>query len=265
MNEKRKGFWIPKEILNLKSIDNTNKMLLSEIYSLSMLENGCTAGREFFAELLNLKSPSSVTKRIHWLEKMGAIKTQNIYIGKKCVGSKISRGTLEGLIKLDCNQNIVPNTKELEQEILVGDSLENDSVVQIEVDNDSSKNETIVPTGNTIGSQENTINSSINSTINSSLLIQEPVQVNNTKIEISQAVKKDTGHGGMTTGEFARMQMQKLETKLSEMTHLGNNIMEFASWGKIERLSYELSNDKFRAVKPLLQEYLDIRKSLKGY
>lgn len=53
MSKGFKGIWIPKEILNLKDIGTTEKMILSAILGLSR-NGGCTANNRYFAELLGI-------------------------------------------------------------------------------------------------------------------------------------------------------------------------------------------------------------------
>lgn len=93
-NSKRKGIWIPLEILGNNSLDPTNKILLSEILSLTELPDGCFASNQYFAELLGL-TKSSVSKRISSLEKIGYIKTEIKYKNNQCLGRIITKGKVK--------------------------------------------------------------------------------------------------------------------------------------------------------------------------
>ena len=72
MNEKRKGIWIPIELVIDKKLDWANKALLFEIASLHELPGGCVASNEHFAELLGIKSPAA-SKRVTKLKELGYI------------------------------------------------------------------------------------------------------------------------------------------------------------------------------------------------
>ncbi|MCH7410183.1 helix-turn-helix domain-containing protein [Belliella sp. DSM 111904] len=90
-NSKRKGIWIPLEILGNNNLDPTNKILLAEILSLTELPEGCFASNQYFAELLGL-TKSSVSKRISSLQILGYINTDNIYKNNQCLGRIITKG-----------------------------------------------------------------------------------------------------------------------------------------------------------------------------
>jgi hypothetical protein len=69
----RKGMWVPIEIINNHELDWINKILLSEIISLSKLDKGCIASNESLGELLSLHY-GNVSKRISKLRDLGYIK-----------------------------------------------------------------------------------------------------------------------------------------------------------------------------------------------
>lgn len=140
---KTKGIWIPEEIMVDKKLDWTNKALLSEIYSLCKLPDGCIASDSHFGKLLGI-GRTSVNKRVNKLEVMGYVTSKNIYKGKLCIGRIITK---DSSIK---KHTLVP-----------------------EVKNGSSNIKQEVVLKITEGSSvENTINSSTNSIS----LIQEPIQ-----------------------------------------------------------------------------------------
>jgi len=142
-NENRKGIWIPEEIMNDNNLDWTNKVLLTEIYSLCKLEDGCFKSDSRFGKLLGI-GRTSVNKRVNWLKKKGYINTKNHHQDKLCIGRTITKSS-----------SVEKHTLVLEED--KGSSRKTQGVV-LKEDNDSSV--------------ENTINSSINS----DLIIQETIQ-----------------------------------------------------------------------------------------
>ena len=87
-DEKRKGIWIPVELMENNELDWTNKILLSEICSLDELPDGCFASNEYFGGLLRI-TKGSASKRITQLFNLGYIKTENVYQKGNCVGRVI--------------------------------------------------------------------------------------------------------------------------------------------------------------------------------
>lgn len=73
-----KGVWIPREIWLDENLTWTEKILLVEIDSLSMLEKGCFATNEYFGSFFNL-SKDRISKLITSLKKKGYIETNLIY------------------------------------------------------------------------------------------------------------------------------------------------------------------------------------------
>ena len=138
-----KGIWIPEEIKVDKKLDWPNKVLLSEIYSLCNLPDGCTASDNHFGKLLGI-GRTSVNKRVNKLEKLGYITTKNHYKGKRCIGRTITKGSSKK------NHTLVPT-----------------------VSNSSSEDvELVVPEVQVDSSVENTINTITNTDI----LIQKLLQ-----------------------------------------------------------------------------------------
>lgn len=80
--EKRKGIWIPSEIINDANLDWINKALLSEIISYSKLEMGCIASNETFGKLLGIHK-GNVSKRISFLVDEGYINVVLLKTGEK--------------------------------------------------------------------------------------------------------------------------------------------------------------------------------------
>lgn len=64
---KHKGIWLPIEIIQDNNITWLEKILLMEINQLCMLDKGCIASNEHFAELLGMKK-NNISRSIHSLE-----------------------------------------------------------------------------------------------------------------------------------------------------------------------------------------------------
>jgi hypothetical protein len=82
MKENCLGIWISDIHINDSKLDWINKVLLSEIISLSKLEKGCIASNETFANLLGIHK-GNVSKRITYLIEEGYIKIKLIKKGEK--------------------------------------------------------------------------------------------------------------------------------------------------------------------------------------
>ncbi len=156
-NKQTKGIWIPEEIKVDKKLDWTNKALLSEIYSLCELPDGCIASDNHFGKLLGIKRPS-VNKRVNKLEELGYITAKNHYKGKLCIGRTITKG---GSVK--------KHTVVLEVEDI--SSHDNQGVV-LEVED--------------ISSVENTTNTLTNSGITIQETIQYTGEVKNSAMSMNQ-------------------------------------------------------------------------------
>ncbi len=82
MKQNRTGIFIPFELMQNEDLDWINKILLSEIISLSKLDKGCIVSNETLGELLNLHR-GNVSKRITFLVENGYIKLILKKEGKK--------------------------------------------------------------------------------------------------------------------------------------------------------------------------------------
>jgi len=83
--EKRKGIWIPVELMENNELDWTNKILLAEICSLDELPDRCYGSNEYFGGFLKI-SKGAASKRITRLTSLGYIKKENVYKKGNCVG-----------------------------------------------------------------------------------------------------------------------------------------------------------------------------------
>jgi hypothetical protein len=132
--EKRKGIWIPVELMENIDLDWTNKVLLSEICSLNDLPDGCFASNEYFGGLLRI-AKGSASKRITQLTNLGYIKTENVYQKGNCIGRVIVPTGKKGN---DVNGKKVPVSQK-------GSSSENHEVVPERQGGSSSENQGVVP------------------------------------------------------------------------------------------------------------------------
>ena len=82
-----KGFWIPIELMNL-DISWTKRILLAEISQLEMLDKGCIASNNHFADKLKLTN-QGVSKALNELSKDGLIIIDNAQT-KRNFGRKIT-------------------------------------------------------------------------------------------------------------------------------------------------------------------------------
>jgi biotin operon repressor len=156
-NKQTKGIWIPEEIKVDKKLDWTNKALLSEIYSLCDLPDGCIASDNHFGKLLGIKRPS-VNKRVNKLEELGYITATNHYKGKLCIGRTITKGSS---VK---KHTVVPEVDNV--------SSHDSQVVVLEVED--------------VSSLENTTNTLTNSDLTIQETIQHTGEVKNSEMSMNQ-------------------------------------------------------------------------------
>lgn len=78
MEREFKGVWIPSEIYLHKDLSWTEKILITEIDSLSNLELGCFAGNAYFAEFLGC-SQGRVSNIISSLVEKGFLERRIVY------------------------------------------------------------------------------------------------------------------------------------------------------------------------------------------
>lgn len=121
-----KGIWIPEEIKVDKKLDWANKALLSEIYSLCELPDGCIASDNHFGKLLGI-GRTSVNKRVNKLTELGYITTKNHFKGKLCIGRTITKGS--SVKKHDVVPQVISGSshdvKLVVPEVVVDSSVEN--------------------------------------------------------------------------------------------------------------------------------------------
>jgi hypothetical protein len=93
-NEKKKGKWIEQKFIEDENLDCVDRFIISEIFSLCKLPNGCIAGDEHFANLTRQSIPNT-NKRINRLKKLGYINTFIHTKNKKIIGRTITMISIE--------------------------------------------------------------------------------------------------------------------------------------------------------------------------
>jgi hypothetical protein len=160
-DEKRKGIWIPIELMENNELDWTNKILLSEICSLDELPDGCFASNEYFGGLLRI-TKGSASKRITQLTNLGYIKTENVYKKGNCIGRVI--------IPIGKKVPVSKKGSSHEKQAVVlepqgGSSPENQGVVPEQQGGNSPTTKGVIPERLGGSSPENTINTITNTDI----------------------------------------------------------------------------------------------------
>lgn len=122
---KRLGIFIPIELIQNKELDWLNKILLTEIISLSQLRKGCIASNQKLSDFLQIDK-SSIHRRIKFLVEMDYIKTENKYSGKRCIGRVIKP---TGKLMVAQNTIMVAQNNEVVAENTINGSVEHHSMV----------------------------------------------------------------------------------------------------------------------------------------
>lgn len=277
-NEK-KGIWIPIEILNDKNLDSSDKILLSEIYSLINLPNGCFAPNKYFRDLLGITS-GAASKRITALKEKGYIETKNVYDNKACQGRIITRPK---------NQKSIEDNVEVIQR---GGSLGNQDPVSVKPIPTSLSTNGVLPEGpepTSFGKPINTIiNTDIEKQYNYSNTLNEPKESvddtfnfqdefisnpsgNNNFQQIiientsSTESKKYTGvsqSGPMTSYQYTKLQFENARDYLAEATSLGADIFNYANEKRYFLLKDKLEPSTFADIILPMKHYMQARKNL---
>ena len=100
----KKGTWIDQKIMDDINLDCVDRFILSEIYSLCKLPNGCIAGDEHFAKIIR-KSISNTNKRINRFKELGYINTFIHTKNKKIIGRTIT------IVKKEKNDLVFQNVE----------------------------------------------------------------------------------------------------------------------------------------------------------
>ena len=101
--------WIDQEIMDDINLDCIDRFILTEIYSLCKLPNGCIAADEHFAKIIR-KSTSNTNKRINRLKDLGYINTFIRTKNKKIIGRTITikRKEINNLVFQNIEVSISP-------------------------------------------------------------------------------------------------------------------------------------------------------------
>ena len=242
---KRKGIWIEQIHIEDKNLSWIDKVLITEISSLSKLKNGCTASDEHFSTLLNV-TRSAVNKRINRLVKIGYISKYVHTKNKKIEGRTLSMKSLNTDIIDDYISSVLDeNTSEL---------------VFPKIEVSVSNNENLVfPKVEVSVSREN-----INNTLNNSLEINQLLEQEHLKETISQnSISKPST--GISMAQNARNNINILENKIVESTERGWEIIRNPSYSTINNLQdYIHNNDEYNKVLPILKNLITEKKILFG-
>lgn len=242
---KRKGIWIEQIHIEDKNLSWIDKVLITEISSLSKLKNGCTASDEHFSTLLNV-TRSAVNKRINRLVKIGYISKYVHTKNKKIEGRTLSMKSLNTDIIDDYISSVLDeNTSEL---------------VFPKVEVSVSNNENLVfPKVEVSVSREN-----INNAVTNSLKINQLLEQEHLKETISQnSISKPST--GISMAQNARNNINILENKIVESTERGWEIIRNPSYSTINNLQdYIHNNDEYNKVLPILKNLITEKKILFG-
>ncbi len=221
----KKGIWIPIDLINDKKLDWANKALLSEIYSLANLENGCIASNQHFAQLLGVNK-SAASKRVTKLEKLGYITCANQYKNRLCIGRVITKVT----------------------------SHRNNTVVPKEQKGSSDNTKSVVPTEPEPSSLEKPINTVTNSGLKDQISIHNTGTNNLLGNSISKTYKSQL--------DALEENFAKTLVNLLDATSIGEEIFDYSDPDKFPKLKEKIGKEEFKRIEPDLLNYINVRKQL---
>ena len=234
-NGKSTGLWIPENLKNDKKLDWTNKALLSEIYSLCKLADGCFASDNHFGKLLGL-GRSSVNKRVNWLKDQGYINAVNHYKENLIIGRTITKGSSQE------KHTLVPKRGR-------GSSQSIQGVVPKRGRGSSQSIQGVVPKRGRGSSVENTTNT----TTNTDIIIQETIQ------DTGAVLKSDVSMNQLLTNRF-----EELVFDLVNKSSLGEEIFNYTQPGNLAMFRDAVNEEEYKLVYPLLINIIDVEKKLYG-
>ncbi|TFV94490.1 helix-turn-helix domain-containing protein [Algoriphagus kandeliae] len=281
----KKGLWIPIEILEDKNLNSTEKILLSEIYSLTELQDGCFASNDHFGQLLGI-TKGAASKRIKKIKEKGYINTKDVYEKKSCVGRFITKVENPKKVKTETNQVLHKST-----------SLRKQTHVPNELEGISFSTREVLPNELDPTSPEKPINTTINSEIlkqdnnnageNDSIVedvfdfqdlehsnesrkeFNEVEQIANLEFknrnDTSTELKKYPGisqSGMMTQYQAAKLQFEMSKDYLASSTRLGSDIFHYASEKKYFLLKEKLAPEVYAEIVTPMRHYIQARKAL---
>jgi DNA-binding Lrp family transcriptional regulator len=221
----KKGMWINQEIIDDKNLDCADRFILSEIYSLCKLPNGCIAADEHFAKIIR-KSISNTNKRVNRLKELGYINTFIHTINKKILGRTIT------INKKEKNDLAFQNVE-------VSISKEEDLVFQnVEV--------SISPVN-------------INNTITNSYIINQ--ETNQYTGEETFTKKVNMGNSAF---QVLSNTYQELLFKLMNISSIGDKVFNYASHEGIKNLKLDIDKKESDELVPLLLQFIEVDRQLYG-
>ncbi|WP_169712796.1 helix-turn-helix domain-containing protein [Algoriphagus faecimaris] len=280
----KKGLWIPIGILEDNNLDSAEKILLSEIYSLTELPEGCFASNDHFGTLLNI-TKGAASKRIKKLKEKGYINTKDVYEKKSCVGRIITKA------RKSKNENI--ETGKVLQE---GNSLRKQTHVPNELEGSSFSTREVLPDQPDPSSQGKPINTNTNSDLlkqhnyntgEIDSIIEDVVdsigeeissenQPNTQIAEEAGAIEADESisstkrkkysgvsqSGTMSMYKFASLQFENAKNFLTTSTILGSEIFDYADEKKYFLLKQKLKPEVYNEIVVPIKHYIQARKAL---
>jgi hypothetical protein len=221
----KKGMWINQEIIDDKNLDCADRFILSEIYSLCKLPNGCIAADEHFAKIIN-KSISNTNKRVNRLKELGYINTFIHTKNKKILGRTIT------INKKEKNDLVFQNVE-------ISISKEEDLVFQnVEV--------SISPVN-------------INKTITNSYIINQETNQYTGEETFSKKINM-----GNSTYQVLSNTYQELSFKLMNNSSIGDKVFNYASHEGIKNLKLDIDKKESDELVPLLLQFIEVDRQLYG-
>jgi DNA-binding Lrp family transcriptional regulator len=236
----KKGMWINQEIIDDKNLDCADRFILSEIYSLCKLPNGCIAADEHFAKIIR-KSISNTNKRVNRLKELGYINTFIHTINKKILGRTIT------INKKEKNDLAFQNVE-------VSISKKEDLVFQ-NVEVSISKKEDLVFQNVEVSISPVNINNTIT---NSYIINQETNQYTGEEI-FSKKVNL-----GNSAFQVLSNTYQELSFKLMNISSIGDKVFNYASHEGIKNLKLDIDRKESDELVPLLLQFIEVDRQLYG-
>lgn len=236
----KKGMWINQEIIDDKNLDCADRFILSEIYSLCKLPNGCIAADEHFAKIIR-KSISNTNKRVNRLKELGYINTFIHTKNKKILGRTIT------INKKEKNDLVLENFE-------VSISKDEDLVFQ-DVEISISKEEDLVFQNVEVSISPVNINNTIT---NSYIINQETNQYTGEEI-FSKKVNL-----GNSAFQVLSNTYQELSFKLMNISSIGDKVFNYASHEGIKNLKLDIDKKESDELVPLLLQFIEVDRQLHG-
>ena len=236
----KQGMWINQEIIDDTNLDCADRFILSEIYSLCKLPNGCIAADEHFAKIIR-KSISNTNKRVNRLKELGYINTFIHTKNKKILGRTIT------INKKEKNDLVLENFE-------VSISKDEDLVFQ-DVEISISKEEDLVFQNFEVSISPVNINNTIT---NSHIISQETNQYTG---EETFSKKVNLGNSAF---QVLSNTYQELSFKLMNISSIGDKVFNYASHEGIKNLKLDIDKKESDELVPLLLQFIEVDRQLYG-